>query len=522
MRRTCLRLLLAVALAALTLAGLPQTAAQAASVVSPDSDPFYSYPTASLASKANGAILRTRQVTLSLGPASSGGAGIPAIPTTVPATQLLYKTTDATGKPTYSVTTVLVPLTGTANARVVSYQSFYDSLGKKCDPSYTLQGGDPGAANRQLSSVEQGVVQELWATGYVVNVPDFEDITNDWVAGTESGQSTLDSLKATESYLKLAASTPIALMGYSGGSIGSDWAAELAPAYAPSLNLIGTAIGGIPVNLQHNLKYVDGTPAWSDVMPAALVGIARSFHIDLTPYLSAYGLKLTGIVADQCIGDFSGAWPGLRASQLMKPQYADPFSVPLLRDTAAKLVMSTAPGNPKTPFFMMAGNHDGTGDDVMILSDQRWLQQQYCEAGLPVQFQEAPGAHTEVGLAFMAAAQTWLASRFAGVPAPQNCPPARARTYVGLTYGSDPLKVGASNRITFAAHPMSMVTGQLTIQITGPGINISRTVTLTPSMKGVYSVYVKPTARGSVAVKAFYHGSTTCQPSSVSAYRTAS
>lgn len=512
-----IRSFLAAAIAALALVALPQSPAQAA-VLHPNNDPFYAYPVTSLSTKANGQILRIRQVSLAIGPIS----GVPAVPALVPATQLLYKTTDALGKPTYSVTTVVKPATGTVNPRVVSYQSFYDSLGKGCDPSYTLQGGDPGAANQKLAAVEQGTVAALFAQGYIVNVPDFENITNDWVAGTESGQSTLDSLKAMETYLKLASATPIALMGYSGGSIGSDWAAELAPAYAPKLNLIGTAIGGIPVNLVHNLKYIDGTPSWSDVIPAALVGISRSFHISLAPYLSTYGAKLTSIVADQCIGDFSGAWPGLHASQLVKPQYADIFGVPIFKSTAAKLLMSSAPGNPKTPFFMLVANHDGTGDDVMIVKDVKWLQQQYCNVRLPVSLQVVDGQdHSGGGLAFVPAAISWIGSRFAGSAPPTNCGPVQMRTYIGLTYGADPLKVGVSNRITFAVHPKDSVTGALTIQITGPGIKISKTVTLTPAMKGVVNVYVKPTAAGTVAVKGYYHGSTTCQASTVSAYRNA-
>lgn len=513
MHRMVLRSSLAAAVAAVSLVAFPQPAAQAA-VVNPNNDPFYAYPATSLASKTNGQILRVRHVTLALGPIS----GVPTVPTPVPATQLLYRTTDALGKPTYSVTTVVLPATGTVTPRVVSYQSFYDSLGKGCDPSYTLQGGDPGAANQKLATVEQGTVATLVAQGYIVNVPDFENITNDWVAGTESGQSTLDSLKAMETYLKLATSTPIALMGYSGGSIGSDWAAELAPAYAPKLNLIGTAMGGIPVNLVHNLKYIDGSPAWSDVIPAALVGIARSFHIDLAPYLSAYGAKLTSIVKTQCISDFSGAWPGLHASQLVKPQYSDIFSVPIFKSTAAKLLMSSAPGNPKTPFFMMVGNHDGTGDDVMIVKDVQWLQQQYCNALLPVDLQVVQGQdHTNTGLAFVPAAVSWIGTRFAGSAPASNCGPTQKQTYIGLTYGANPLKVGVNNRITFAVHPRDYVTGALTVQITGPGIKISKTVNLTPTMKGVVNIYVKPSVAGTVTIKGWYHGNSACQAAIVTA-----
>ena len=39
----------------------------------------------------------------------------------------------------------------------------------------------------------------------------------------------------------------------------AEWAAELAPTYSPELNLVGAAIGGIPVHLAHNTRYINGT-----------------------------------------------------------------------------------------------------------------------------------------------------------------------------------------------------------------------------------------------------------------------
>ena len=65
----------------------------------------------------------------------------------------------------------------------------------------------------------------------------------------ESGYATLDAIRAAEHELKLSAgSTPVGLVGYSGGSIASEWASELASAYAPELHLIGVAEGGIPAD----------------------------------------------------------------------------------------------------------------------------------------------------------------------------------------------------------------------------------------------------------------------------------
>lgn len=393
--------------------GAPAPAAvAAASIPRPAADPFYSYDRSRLAGKPNGTVLRKRSVTLALQTTADP----------VPALQLLYKTVDSVGDPTYSATTVIPPATGTVAPRLVSYQSFYDALSSKCNPSYTLRGGDPGAANAQLTEAEQAAVHDLWAGGYVVNVPDFENIDLDWVAGVESGRSTLDSIRAATAALKLPRTTPIGLMGYSGGSIGSEWAAELAPRYTPGLNIVGAAIGGIPVHLAHNLRYVNGSPVWSSVAAGALAGIARGYNLRLGTYLTDKGRKIVSTVRHECIGEFSGAWPGLRISDIVKPRYLPIFQVPIFQRTVNRLIMGTAPGHPTAPLFMMAGDHDGTGDDVMIVGDQEALAHEYCTQGVDVDFNVVQGQdHSSTGLVFLASGQAWLASRFAGVPAPNNC-----------------------------------------------------------------------------------------------------
>ena len=41
-----------------------------------------------------------------------------------------------------------------------------------------------------------------------------------------------------------------------------------------------------PSSYVHNIDYVNGNTDWSQVVPAALVGLSRAFRIDLDKYLS--------------------------------------------------------------------------------------------------------------------------------------------------------------------------------------------------------------------------------------------
>jgi hypothetical protein len=286
-----------------------------------------------------------------------------------------------------------------------------------CDPSYTLRGGNPGDTDSQA---EAAVIALYVTDGYTVTVPDYEGTALDWGAGQESGYGTLDGIRATEHYLGVPNSTQAGMLGYSGGSIATEWASELAPKYAPGLNIIGAASGGVPVDFAQNLTYINGDDDWSGVIPAILVSVSRAFGVNIHHYLSSYGLKLTKAVQGECIASFAASYPGLTYQQLVKVQYANPFQVPVLVRILNHLLMGTAPGHPTEPLLFGVGNQDGTGDGIMVAGDVEALAHEYCTQGLPVTFEEYSGlAHTEAAVPFETDAMTFLTNLFAG-GAPNN------------------------------------------------------------------------------------------------------
>jgi Secretory lipase len=408
----------------LALAALPASAGAAAGPILPSQDPFYTY-SGSLTGVAPGTVLKSRTISdVDLG-------------TTTPlsATQVLYRTTGEQGQPTVTVATIIAPTGGNPATRIVSYQTAYDALGSECDPSYTLQGGDDG-----YDSDEATIIGGYVAAGYAVVVPDYEGTNLDWGAGQESGYGTIDGVRAAEQVLGLPqGSTPVGLVGYSGGSIATEFASELAPSYAPNLDLVGVAEGGIPVDFAHNLAYVNGSQDWSGVIPAVLVGVGRAFGIDLDQYLSAYGEQVTNTVSSQCINNFLGNYPGLTVQQLLKPQYANFLSIPVFADVINHLIMSRT-GTPKGPLLMAVGDADGTGDGVMVDNDVEALAHTYCRRGVSVQFSEYSGQdHDNAAVPFEAAALSFLTQRLAGLPVINGC------SSIGAGNSLAPLPVGSTN-----------------------------------------------------------------------------
>ena len=83
--------------------------------------------------------------------------------------------------------------------------------------------------------VTPGAIADYVDAGFYVVVADYEGEQFDEAAGQEEGYATLDGIRAAESRLGLSAgSTPVALVGFSGGAIATDYATELAPKYAPA------------------------------------------------------------------------------------------------------------------------------------------------------------------------------------------------------------------------------------------------------------------------------------------------
>lgn len=373
---------------------------------SPSADPFYRSPRP-LDSVVPGTVLRTREVSI----------GILGTPTPLRATQALYRTTDHRGAPTATVTTIIRPPGGAPTPRLVSFNMAYDGLGPVCVPSYTLRGNNPSP----LTTVEQVAMSGYLATGHTLVVTDYEGPDNEWTVGRLSGYAALDGVRAAQSVLSLPRSTPVGMVGYSGGSVPTDFAAELAPGYAPELRIVGAAAGGLPVDLAHNLPYVSGTKDWAGVIPAIIVAYQRAYPINSASFLSARGSQLTATVADKCITDFARSYPGLTDADMVRAPYHSLLDVPAVVDALNDNIMGTA-GTPRTPMLLGIGQSDATGDGVMITGDVRGLARDYCTRGVRVDFRTYAGkSHGSAYQPFETDASRFLADRFAGRPTADSC-----------------------------------------------------------------------------------------------------
>ena len=389
-------------------------------------DPFYTYTGATpLKSIAPGTVLNTRTVTYH----------VAGMPTALTAQQLLYRTSDAQNRPVVNVTSVI--RSPVSNGRAISYQSAYDSLNPYDEPSQVIAGDRDVTkiinVGTLLYSAESIPLSTLLLLGYNVIVPDTEGQTADFAAGPEYGMTTLDSIRAALNTPStgLAPTSKVAMIGYSGGAIATNWAAQLAPSYAPDINkqLVGAAEGGVLVDPAHNLRYVDGSIVWGGVAAAALAGLSRGFGFDLTPYLSDSGVAVFNDIQNQSLAYILPKYTGLHWATLFKPRYANDINSIPAYVTYANKVNAGLAASPTIPMYIgqgTAGVLDGTfgsqvGDGVMLAYDVRALAQKFCASGVPVVYTEYPLEHAGAIAPWVAGMLPWLYDRFGGKAAPSNC-----------------------------------------------------------------------------------------------------
>ncbi|MCZ4076696.1 lipase [Rhodococcus sp. H36-A4] len=362
------------------------------------SDPWFDAP-AGYENSSPGAILGTRQV--NVGP----------LITPVTSTQILFRSTDSKDRPVAAATTVIVPTapwTGKGSRPVVAYNMAIDSLGNTCAPSWTLPRG---------IAPEIVAVQLFLAKSYAVVVTDHQGPRQAYAAGRMAGHAVLDALRAMVALpqLGLDKKSPIAVTGYSGGAIASGWAAQLAPSYAPEVNIVGTAFGGAPIDYRILLGSMNGTNAASTLFLSAALGVAREYP-EMFQLMNANGLRLAQIAKDMCVYLLA---PGGLVAPIPVQALSD---IPNVDRTpiAEEIIAQTRMGGdlaPSAPVFI----YQGQQEFWIPREGAETLYDEWCAHGSDVRLEEYLGEHMTVAVSGLPGSHAWIDERLAGIPAPEGC-----------------------------------------------------------------------------------------------------
>jgi hypothetical protein len=367
----------------------------------PDQDPFYAAP-ADIASYAAGAIVDSRAVP----DVNLFGISVP-----VNAWQISYRTNDSHGQPELAVTTLVVPKaawTGAGKRPVVSLQTPEDSVGTSCAPSYQI------ATGQDVQDAALGA--QLLAANWAVAVPDFEGPKSVFLAGPQAGHAVLDGIRAVKAFntAGVGSANPWALDGYSGGAEATGWAAQLQPSYAPDVKLVGAAIGGLPSDPAAVGRYIDGT-AFAGFEFAAAYGISTEFpEAGIAGLLNAKGRQDFASIKGTCELNILPAYAFRKLNE--DTSVADPFSVPSVAAVLRTNTLGTAA--PATPVY----DYHADTDEIVPVGQDNTTVDNWCAAGGTVdKVRDLLGEHAEE-VAFRAVSvEIFLANRFAGKPADNDC-----------------------------------------------------------------------------------------------------
>ncbi|KUM76776.1 lipase family protein [Streptomyces griseorubiginosus] len=365
-----------------------------------------------------GTVLACRSVTLSQVP-----GGIP-----MAAWKVLYSSTDNQGRPVAVSGTLAVPTapwTGTGPRPVVAFHPGTLGLGPQCAFSKQLAGAFQ-------DEYEGDNIAALLKAGYAVAATDgpgyLDGQTHRYVAGTDSGHALLDIARAAPAVpgSGLSRQARVGLWGYSEGGAASLWAAQLAAGYAPELNVVGDASGGVPGDLKQVATALDGG-AFSGFLADAALGIQAAYPtLPFDSLLNAQGKEavntaksvcLVGTVtalAGKSIKDFTTA--GLTLDQLYQQRGSDGRTWGQVLD-AQKLGVNL--GTYRIGFPVL--QYRGALDEVIPTATEDAVRTAYCAAGVRTGWKIYPGDHLLTDNQAVGDVVSWLGDRFAGRAAQNDC-----------------------------------------------------------------------------------------------------
>ncbi len=377
-----------------------------AAVVGPSDASFYTAP--STLTGTNGDLIWYRPATANLGTGAVASK----------AWNVMYRSTDAVGAANVVTGTVIVPTaawTGSGARPVLNYAVGTHGLAQDCAPSRQFAQG---------SDYENANIAAALAAGYAVLVSDNPGYTNGstptYLAGIAQGHAVLDIAKAATQIPNAGVSSTAktAIWGYSQGGQTASWAGELQASYAPNLNLVGIAAGGVPGNFIQTANYLNGSTG-SSFMLGGVIGLAAQYpaQIPLNTLTNAAGQAAITQAKTQCVFQSLFPYMNKNISQYTanNQTLAQLIAIPSIGQTLTAQNLGT--GKPSVPLYQ----YHGQADEFIPLDQSIALKKTYCSKFSNVTFALYPSEH--IATQFQAAPYvlSWLNDRFNSKATLGNC-----------------------------------------------------------------------------------------------------
>jgi pimeloyl-ACP methyl ester carboxylesterase len=322
---------------------------------------------------------------------------------------VLYRSTSVAGDPIPVSGMVFAPASGEADA-VLSWAHGTTGLADDCAPSWNHE--EQGGYTRSLA---QTAVSNNWT----LVATDYEGLGTEgvhpYLVGISEGRGVLDIVRAA-SQIDGSGVTPdeqVLISGHSQGGHASLMAGDIAPEYAPELDIVGTVAiapaGELPL-IESTLSGMGGGGAGGFAL-MALAGFLDAYpDLPVEAVADEAWRPLLEQVGDTCLNEAFGLASGLgpRPNGTLDPQWN-------------AVLEENSPGRvePEAPILIVHGDADDTVPAA--LSDI--IHNAYCGLGATSQRNLYAGAdHISILGASAEDIDTWMKDRLAGSTPPSSCP----------------------------------------------------------------------------------------------------
>jgi acetyl esterase/lipase len=251
----------------------------------------------------------------------------------------------------------------------------------------------------------------LFQQGWVVAATDYQGLgtpgTARTVIGLSAGRAVLDVARAARGLDAAGAGGRVVLAGHSEGGHAVLWAAELARAYAPELQLLGVAAAAPGTELAASLK-AEGPAIVTSGPMVLVVAWSDAYRVPLD-VLTPAGRKAVDRIRSTCPGEQLAADldVAVRPRDLLS---TPPWPALLARNT---------PGHAATPAPIFLAQ--GADDETVTPALTRVLVQRLCRLGDTVELRTWRDVGHDVPQAASADVLAWISERLAGRPARSTC-----------------------------------------------------------------------------------------------------
>ncbi len=327
--------------------------------------------------------------------------------------RILYLSETAAGEPV-AVSGLLYapdPLPTEDPAPILAVAHGTTGLADDCAPSRLLE--------TEENSIEVTSMPTEITSRYVVVATDYEGLgtpgVHPYAVGLSEGRNVLDSIRAAQRFpgVGTSAESPSVAWGHSQGGGAALLTAELAPTYAPDVNLAGVAAGAPASELRLLASALRESPFFGYIFMAG-AGLQAAYpDLDLGTVFTPEGLAAVEQAAGECGGETVDAFAGQDPDLFLKadPGATEPF---------ASILEENSPGVRSTtvPIFLYHGEDD---EQIPVIASQLVLDR-YCANGTTAYRQTWPGAdHSGVVPLALPDIEQYLSDRLAGEPAPTSC-----------------------------------------------------------------------------------------------------